>query len=325
MGCSAIEHRIPSHNRAARDRRVPTFSRRPGRLFWGDKVAVQPKTIAVSLWEKTPKTLLFVCVTAPVILLNACNSDLLVATWICRPSSSTSRPDSGLNYSSTWFDFPWSTGFENDFNDYSEGCGSCYSLGSASYTIVEAPVHSGRHAAAFTVIGDGTNAGPSTNSRCHRDGILPQQAYYGAWYYIPALATNSGNWNLIHFQGGDGVGPDLFNLWDVSLVNNANGGLRLTVADYVPNSSIPDVSDSPPIPIGSWFHIVMFLKRASDATGEISVSQSVSQDAVEILHATNLITDDTPYGQWYVGNLATSLNPAESTLYVDDVSVGREP
>jgi hypothetical protein len=96
----------------------------------------------------------------------------------------------------------------------------------------------------------------------------------------------------------------------------------LTVADYVENSSIPPLSDTrPPIPIGTWFHIEIFLKRASDKTGEISVLQ----DTFEILHATNLITDTTPYGQWYVGNLTSNLNPAESTLYVDDVSVGPEP
>jgi len=149
---------------------------------------------------------------------------------------------------------------------------------------------------------------------------LPRQAYYQAWYYVPTLATNSDNWNLIHFQGGSSPDDHLNGLWDISLVNNATGGLRLTVRDYVENSSIPDMSDSPPIPIGSWFQIVMFLKRASDATGEVRVYQ----DGVNILQAPNIITDTTPYGQWYVGNLATNLDPVDSTLYVDDVSVGPE-
>jgi hypothetical protein len=147
---------------------------------------------------------------------------------------------------------------------------------------------------------------------------LPQQAYYGAWYYVPALATNSGNWNLIHFQGGASPGDasQLKGLWDISLVNDNSGGLRLAVYNFL--GSTPDLSGAPPIPIGSWFHIEMFLKRAADATGEVSVYQ----DGVSIAHLTNIITDDTTYGQWYVGNLATQLDPAESTLYVDDVSVG---
>ena len=262
----------------------------------------------------------FVCAMVSVTLLNACSSDLFLATRVCKQSSSAGHPDAGSNDAGTEFS-PWSTGFENGFCDYSsDGNGSCYTTGSASYEIVAAPVHRGHYAAAFTVVGQGTNTGTSTNSRCHRDGELPQQAYYGAWYYVPALATNSDNWNLIHFQGRSSPDDSWHGLWDISLVNNANGGLRLTVRDYVPNSSIPDLSESPPIPIGSWFHIEMFLKRASDTTGEVWVSQ----DDVKILLATNLITDNTSYGQWYVGNLATNLNPAESTLYVDDVSVGAD-
>ncbi len=277
-----------------------------------DTATVQPETKAVLRWEKANAPFFIVCVSALSTLLNACSSELVLATWACKPSSSTEPPDSGSADGGVSFEFPWSTGFENGFCDYFEGNGSCYTTGSASYKIVTAPVHSGHYAAAFTVVGDGT--GTSTNSRCHRDGDLPEQAYYGAWYYIAALATNSGNWNLIHFQGGS----DLHGLWDISLVNNADGGLHLMVADYVKNSSIPALSATPEIPIGHWFHIEMFLKRAADATGEVSVYQ----DDVPILQAPNRITDDTTYGQWYVGNLATDLNPAESTLYVDDVTVG---
>jgi len=283
-------------------------------------VAIQPETRAVLLWEKGRKTLLLVvCVTVPAILLNACSSDLVLANWVCKPSG---HPDSGSSDAGTDFS-PWSTGFENGTCDYTfDGDGSCYTTkGSASFGIVEAPVHAGHYAAAFTVVGDGSNKDTGTNSRCHRDGDLPRQATYRAWYYIPALATNLDNWNLIHFQGGTSPDDRLNSLWDISLVNNANGELRLTVRDYVPNSSIPDVSDSTPIPIGSWFEIAMFLKRASDATGEVEVYR----DGARILQATNLITDNTSYGQWYVGNLATHLNPAEFTLYVDDISVGSEP
>ena len=33
-------------------------------------------------------------------------------------------------------------------------------------------------------------------------------------------------------------------------------------------------------------------------------------------------TDDSNFGQWYVGNYADGLEPADSTLYVDDVTIG---
>ena len=193
--------------------------------------------------------------------------------------------------------------------------GFCYAFGAASYKIVDSPVHSGHYAAAFTVIAESDKG---TNSRCFRQGALPQEAYYGAWYYIPTLATNSDNWNLFHFQGTvpDGGGTQG---WDLSLVNNNNGGLRLSVRGYLANVTVPDMSSAPAIPIGTWFHVVMYLKLAADTTGEVSVYQ----DGVRILPATNLATDtdNTIFDEWYVGNLADDLNPAQYTLYVDDVSV----
>ena len=277
----------------------------------------------MSLCDKARKALFRCCVAVPVVLLNACSSDILLASRVCKPSGSVSHPDSGSSDAGTEFS-PWGTGFENGTCDYSfDGNGSCYtSHGAASYEIVEAPVHAGHYAAAFTVVGDGSNTDTGTNSRCHRDGELPAEAYYKAWYYIPTLAATQGNWNLIHFQGGDGPGPDLDLLWDVSLVNNDTGGLRLTVRS---NPSLPnslDLSRAPAIPIATWFHIVFYLKRAADTTGAVKLYQD--DLTTPIAQQSNLITDKTPYGQWYVGNLATNLEPTESTVYVDDVSVGSE-
>ena len=39
------------------------------------------------------------------------------------------------------------------------------------------------------------------------------------------------------------------------------------------------------------------------------------------VHLTGLVTDDTDWGQWYVGNLADALVPPASTVYVDDVTI----
>jgi len=250
-------------------------------------------------------------------LLNACSSDLVLAHWACKPSSSTGHSDSGSSDGGVSFEFPWSTGFEDGFCGFQQG-GLCYTTGptgAASYKIVDSPVHSGHYAAAFTVIGESDKG---TNSRCFRLGALPAEAYYGAWYYIPTLATNSGNWNLYHFLGSlpDGGASQG---WDLSLVNNDNGGLRLSVRGYLTNLIVPDMSGAPAIPIGHWFHIVMYLKLAADATGEVDVYQ----DNERILYAPNLITDTgtSVFDQWYVGNLADGLNPAESTVYVDDVTI----
>jgi hypothetical protein len=72
-----------------------------------------------------------------------------------------------------------------------------------------------------------------------------------------------------------------------------------------------------PVPIGSWFHLEFYLRRAKDATGEAALYQ----DGVRVADFPNVVTDDTTYGQWFAGNLADSLNPPDSTLYMDDVTI----
>lgn len=214
---------------------------------------------------------------------------------------------------------PWSTGFEDGLCDYLAEQGYCYARHEAAVEIVQSPrPHSGKFAAAFTVNGTATDVERS-QARCVRQGELPKSAVYGAWYLVPALQTSDGNWNLFHFLGGQSE-ADAHALWDISLANDANGALVLTVFNFLKGTH-PPLSGVPPIPIGEWFHIEILLKRSAQANGEVTVYQ----DGVVALHLTNLVTDDTNWGQWYVGNYAKTLVPALSTLYVDDVTIREEP
>ncbi|MGH7434501.1 MAG: hypothetical protein ACRENE_02420 [Polyangiaceae bacterium] len=209
----------------------------------------------------------------------------------------------------------WTTSFEDTFCDYAPPIGFCYTAGPASYSLVTSPVHSGRYAAAFTVVGASDAGAGFGQARCVEQGIFPAAAYYGAWYYVPVQSVNSGTWNLFHFQGG-APGSTLSGLWDVSLVNMGTGGaLHLVLYDFL-NGMAP--SAAPSIPIDQWFHIEVYFKRAKDATGTITLFQ----DGVMAANLTGLVTDPTDWGQWYVGNLADSLMPPSSTVYVDDVTVG---
>jgi len=224
-------------------------------------------------------------------------------------------PDAITSEGGEQLESPLFDGFENGFCDYMRGTGFCYQTGQATFKIVDSPVHSGNFAAAFTVFGDGTKQ--SQQSRCVREGVLPPAAVYGAWYYIPSLTKSSALWNLFHFQGRATPDQTWDGLWDISLLNTDSGDLRLVVYDFV-NKLVRNPPDGTIVPIGTWFHLQIFLKRASDATGEVNVYQ----DGVSVVHATNIITDRTNYAQWYVGNLAESVSPVQSTLYVDDVTVG---
>jgi hypothetical protein len=237
----------------------------------------------------------------------SCEPELIVGEWTCSTESNGPNPASPTDPVGV----PWSTGFEERFCEYTEVAGFCYADANASYEVVTSPVHSGRYAAAFHVSASDRTA---LQARCVRQGVLPAEGYYGAWYFVPNLATNTAVWNLIHFQGGQPSGQH--GLWDVSLVNTPQGELRLVVFDFL-GGMVRSPSDTPAIPIGEWFHLQLYLKRAADRTGSVALYQ----DGRKVFEVTNIVTDDSRWGQWYVGNYADGVLPADSTLYVDDVTI----
>jgi hypothetical protein len=243
----------------------------------------------------------------------ACEPELDVGSWICPPPDADSAPaNPGKRVESFW-----TTGFETGFCDYMRAGGICYSTGEGSYDVVDEPVHSGSHAAAYSVTSDASRR--ASQARCYREGALPQHAIYGVWFYLPSPAANTGNWNLIHFQGGS-PGGSMHNLWDVSLKSNDDGTLVAYLFDFL-NAGIRVPNAAPAVPIGSWFHLEFRLRRAANATGEMALYQ----DGTLLMELTGLPTDDTDYGQWYVGNYADALTPPTSTIYADDVTIRPVP
>jgi hypothetical protein len=241
----------------------------------------------------------------------AAAGDALVLDGTDRDGGSTTAGDSGL----VPLAVPWSTGFENAPGDsWLPGDPStCYASAGARFQIVTTPVHSGQHAAAFTI--DTAVASPS-QTRCIKQGVLPAAAYYGAFYYVPTTATNLVNWNLLHFQGANAAdAAAAHGLWDVSLTNASDGTLHAVVYDFLRTRTLQTAGA---VPVGVWVHLEVFLRRAADGTGQFTLRR----DGQVILDLTGLSTDDSRWGQWFVGNYALAISPPSSTVYVDDVMIG---
>jgi len=241
----------------------------------------------------------------------ACAPHLDVGQWKC--ATSTGKPedaDAGATPVTDAIAVPWSTGFEDGFCDYAAARGFCYSNTNATYELVTSPVHSGKRAAAFSVSAEDPNG---RQARCVREGTLPTEAYYGAWFYIPATATNSDNWNLMFFEGGDPENPT--KLWDVSLGNAAGGSLYLYVYEQTPGIIHP-ANGMPAVPIGSWFFVEFYWKQATDGSGQVALEQ----DHVRVLDVP-VSAAAVGWARWHVGDLADALVPPDSTVYVDDISI----
>lgn len=246
---------------------------------------------------------------------SACDPEVTVGEWPCgRATLEQANAEAGAPGTSVPIEAPWSTSFEAGFCEYTAARGFCYAdadttdgNADAWYRITAEKAHSGRVSAAFHVNTDGEGR----QSRCVREGILPTEAYYGAWFWVPSVES-AANWNLMHFRGGD----DLHGLWDVSLGRNSSGGLYLYVYDFL-HTTQRMRDGNRLVPIGSWFHVQFFLRRAADDTGEIALYQ----DGQLLLRRTNIATDDSSWGQWYVGSLARTLSPPDAIVYVDDVTI----
>ena len=261
----------------------------------------------------------------------ACEPELKVGTWPCTSSSGPAgtMPDGSVVSIKDPVPFPWQNGFEDGFCGYANAKGYCYKDPNASYGLVDAPVHSGQHAARFTVMGDDSRA---RQTRCVREGAMPPDAVYGAWFFLAAAVTG-GNWNLMYFNAGNAEGlhglPYDGAEWDVSIGDDGDGGpLTLHILNHM--DRLPDPADggtpppAPAVPVGEWFHVEFRIVRAQDATGRVTLSQ----DGEPVLDYKNIQTELTgaTWGQWYVGNLVGSnVTPPESTLYVDDVSIAPPP
>lgn len=239
-----------------------------------------------------------------------------LGAWKCAAAPLFIPPDGSLEPAGrdTVVGLDWQNGFEDGFCGYSEARGFCYSAPDATYRIVDGPVHSGRKAAAFTITTDAGREGEQ--ARCVREGTLPKDAYYGAWFYIPQGTINNDNWNLMHFQSPSGDAP-LDGDWDVSVVTTSDGKLAPWLRDYVGGNVIPPSIDVE-LPVDQWFSLTFRLRRESTATGVAALYLN----GVLVVERTDVVTDDdSSWGQWYLGNLATNLSPSDSTIYIDDVSI----
>lgn len=226
-------------------------------------------------------------------------------------------PAGGANGSSEGpLPVPWKTGFEAGFCNFDDEYGFCYSDPDSGYRLVTSPVHNGAFAAAFDM--SPSSRGGERQTRCVREGVLPIEAYYSAWYYVPSDLPSAHDWNLFHFAGGK-PGTLLHGLWDVSMDDSAGNGLAVYIYGAVKSNGHFGQADSKPIPKDRWFQLEFYLKRAADATGEVALYQ----DGEELIRRASIVTDDSPFGEWYVGNYAGSLDDTSSTVsvYVDDVTI----
>ena len=154
-------------------------------------------------------------------------------------------------------------------------------------------------------------------SYLYRDQPSPPEAYYGAWFYIPA-SLQIGSWlSLHHFGYHPTAGTtDTMPVWDFHVYPTSDGTLAARLYE---SSTIKNFEQPVPVPVttAAWVHFEIFYRNAADATGRIIVWQ----DGVQILDVANVITAPSDAVQWDAGGGSNDVAPTPAAVYLDDATI----
>ena len=180
--------------------------------------------------------------------------------------------------------------------------------------------YQGKFAAKLTTIAPGDNP-QGFGASLVRNGGLPVQAYYSAWYYLPNKETVGSYWVIMKFRTRDDTLAE-HELYDVNLKNLPNGDMSLRlydhrVEDVRVGGNLPLTGSDPQIPVGSWFQLEAFY-RADPTNGHLTLWL----DGKEILDHQGP-TGPTPWVAWDVVSVAELLTPEQALLYVDDCAISQ--
>jgi hypothetical protein len=154
-------------------------------------------------------------------------------------------------------------------------------------------------------------------SYLYREQPSPPDAYYGAWFFIPTT-TQVGSWLSLHHFGYHRTAgaAETTPLFDFNVYPGTDGSLFAHLFDPVTVSNT-DQTNPVPVPVAKWVHFEIFLHKAADTTGRITIWQ----DGVQILDITNKVTAPTEWIQWDAGGGSNDIAPSPASVYLDDATI----
>lgn len=154
-------------------------------------------------------------------------------------------------------------------------------------------------------------------SYLYREQPSPPEAYYGAWFFIPASLQVGIFLSLHHFGYHRTAGSaETTPLFDFNVYPGTDGTLFAHLYDPAAMMNI-DQTNPVPVPTARWVHFEIFLRKAADTTGRITIWQ----DGAQILDIPNLVTAPTDLLQWDAGGGSNDIAPSPATVYFDDATI----
>jgi hypothetical protein len=233
-----------------------------------------------------------------------------VAMWGCATADLGKSPE-----------FLWWTDHESgDLSGWTgDDGGYVWTSEGGTVEVVTNPTRSGRYALRSAVVASSSATKPSSGL-VSRNGSLPTEAYYSAWFYVPEAVIPTQYWLFFKFRSRstESTTSTAVELWDLDLMSDGASGLTLRL--YHHDTGDETALATPTVPLGRWFQTEAFYRAANDASGRLTVWV----DGVNLFDVTGKPTAPTPYVEWGVGGAADAITPPSATLYIDDAAITTE-
>jgi len=249
---------------------------------------------------------------AALLALGACSDQIHLGSALFAPDASDASDALGATPAPLYWFADHETG---DLSQWAEGASSDQIVSAdAQLTVVTSPTHSGRFAVSSAIYA----ATRGSYARLFRSGVLPNDAYFRVWMYIPQNYTIGLYWDVFEFQGRtDPADPSSYGyLWSLNLKQAPNGEMSWYLYDDVRLKNYPPATTTV-APIGRWFLVEAFMHQATDNTGRVTFWI----DGNLLVDVSGVSTVPSMWLSWNVGGSASNITPPPAEIFLDDAAI----
>jgi hypothetical protein len=159
------------------------------------------------------------------------------------------------------------------------------------------------------------NTGASIGTRLFRwcEAQQHDALYYSAWYYIPQRVVVNYWWGIMEWKS-----PGSFNHKFMLIVRNRpDGAMYLTLERGMDSGGGAWGQSVRDLPVARWVHVEAYYKKATDASGRVTVWQ----DGTQILDLADVATANSADLRWAVINYGQQTIPSDVTIGVDGAAI----
>jgi hypothetical protein len=219
-------------------------------------------------------------------------------------------------------DILWWTDHETgDVSDWEQDGGSIWTAAGGQLDVVTGVARSGRYALRASA----TSSDMLSEAVVQRAGVMPVDAYYSAWYFVPVAETPIHYWVFFKLRSrcvASDPSAGAAEVWDLDFLADGAGGMRFGLFGHAKNANEPPVA-MPSVPIGRWFQIEAFLRATDDDTGQLTVWMD-DVNIFDVQARPTWPTQVMPCVEWSVGGITDMITPPSATFYVDDAAISKK-